>query len=67
MKKDVPKGMTKDVWFEYKVHEAIVIEEGVLTYSSWGDRKALVVTVPQTAFCETIHRDSQGTILCGGR
>lgn len=23
MKKDVPQGMTKDVWFEYKVHEAI--------------------------------------------
>jgi len=24
MKKDVPQGMTKDVWFEYKVHEAII-------------------------------------------
>jgi CO dehydrogenase maturation factor len=24
IKKDVPAGMTKDVWFEYKVHEAIV-------------------------------------------
>jgi len=24
MKKDVPAGMTKDVWFEYKVHEAVV-------------------------------------------
>ena len=24
MKKDVPAGMTKDVWFEYKVNEAIV-------------------------------------------
>jgi CO dehydrogenase maturation factor len=28
MKKDVPKGMTKDVWFEYKVHEAIVEQKG---------------------------------------
>ncbi len=28
MKKDVPKGMTKDVWFEYKVHEAIVEHDG---------------------------------------
>lgn len=28
MKKDVPKGMTKDVWFEYKVHEAIVERKG---------------------------------------
>ena len=28
MKKDVPKGMTKDVWFEYKVHEAIMEGKG---------------------------------------
>lgn len=28
MKKDVPKGMTKDIWFEYKVHEAIVEQDG---------------------------------------
>ncbi|MGD9577862.1 MAG: AAA family ATPase [Syntrophorhabdus sp.] len=28
MKKDVPKGMTKDVWFEYKVHEAIIEGKG---------------------------------------
>lgn len=28
LKKDVPKGMTKDVWFEYKVHEAIVEQKG---------------------------------------
>jgi len=28
MKKDVPQGMTKDVWFEYKVHEAIVEGKG---------------------------------------
>lgn len=28
MKKDVPTGMTKDVWFEYKVHEAIVEGKG---------------------------------------
>jgi len=28
MKKDVPQGMTKDVWFEYKVHEAIVESRG---------------------------------------
>jgi len=28
MKKDVPQGMTKDVWFEYKVHEAIIEGKG---------------------------------------
>lgn len=28
MKKDVPQGMTKDVWFEYKVHESIVEGKG---------------------------------------
>ena len=28
MKKDVPDGMTKDVWFEYKVHEAIIESKG---------------------------------------
>ncbi len=28
MKKDVPAGMTKDVWFEYKVHEAVVEGKG---------------------------------------
>ncbi len=28
LKKDVPTGMTKDVWFEYKVHEAIVEQKG---------------------------------------
>jgi len=28
LKKDVPAGMTKDVWFEYKVHEAIVEQKG---------------------------------------
>jgi len=28
MKKDVPQGMTKDVWFEYKVHEAIIEGRG---------------------------------------
>jgi len=28
MKKDVHQGMTKDVWFEYKVHEAIVEGKG---------------------------------------
>ena len=28
MKKDVPAGMTKDVWFEYKVNEAIVEGKG---------------------------------------
>ena len=28
MKKDVPQGMTKDVWFEYKVNEAIVEGRG---------------------------------------
>ena len=28
MKKDVPQGMTKDVWFEYKVHEAIIEGNG---------------------------------------
>jgi CO dehydrogenase maturation factor len=28
MKKDVPAGMTKDVWFEYKVQEAIIEARG---------------------------------------
>jgi CO dehydrogenase maturation factor len=28
MKKDVPQGMTKDVWFEYKVHEAVAEGKG---------------------------------------
>jgi CO dehydrogenase maturation factor len=28
MKNDVPQGMTKDVWFEYKVHEAIIEGKG---------------------------------------
>jgi CO dehydrogenase maturation factor len=28
MKKDVPQGMTKDIWFEYKVHEAIIEGNG---------------------------------------
>lgn len=28
MKKDVPAGMTKDVWFEYKVHQSIVEGKG---------------------------------------
>jgi CO dehydrogenase maturation factor len=28
MKRDVPQGMTKDVWFEYKVHEAIIEGKG---------------------------------------
>lgn len=28
MKKDVPVGMTKDVWFEYKIQEALVEKEG---------------------------------------
>lgn len=28
MKKDVPQGMTKDIWFEYKVHEAIIEGKG---------------------------------------
>jgi len=28
MKKDVPQGMTKDIWFEYKVHEALVEGKG---------------------------------------
>ena len=28
MKKDVPVGMTKDVWFEYKIQEALVEQEG---------------------------------------
>jgi len=28
MKKDVPQGMTKDVWFEYKVHEALLEGKG---------------------------------------
>ncbi len=28
MKKDVPVGMTKDVWFEYRIQEALVEREG---------------------------------------
>jgi CO dehydrogenase maturation factor len=28
MKKDVPTGMTKDVWFEYKVNEAVIEGKG---------------------------------------
>ena len=28
MKEEVPAGMTKDVWFEYKVHEALTEAEG---------------------------------------
>jgi CO dehydrogenase maturation factor len=28
MKKDVPQGMTKDVWFEYKVNQAVVEGQG---------------------------------------
>lgn len=28
LKRDVPLGMTKDVWFEYKVHEAIIEADG---------------------------------------
>jgi len=28
MKKDVPEGMTKDVWFEYKVNEAVIEGKG---------------------------------------
>lgn len=28
MKKDIPSGMTKDVWFEYKVHEAVIEARG---------------------------------------
>lgn len=28
MKKDVPMGMTKDIWFEYKVNEAVVEGKG---------------------------------------
>jgi CO dehydrogenase maturation factor len=28
MKKDVPEGMTKDVWFEYKVQEAVIEAKG---------------------------------------
>ncbi|NIO06222.1 MAG: AAA family ATPase [Proteobacteria bacterium] len=28
MKKDVPVGMTKDVWFEYKIQEALVEKQG---------------------------------------
>lgn len=28
MKKDVPVGMTKDVWFEYKIQEALIEKEG---------------------------------------
>jgi CO dehydrogenase maturation factor len=28
MKKDVPAGMTKDVWFEYKVQEAVIEAKG---------------------------------------
>lgn len=28
MKKDVPAGMTKDVWFEYKVNEAVIEGKG---------------------------------------
>ncbi len=28
MKKEVPQGMTKDVWFEYKIHEAIIESRG---------------------------------------
>jgi CO dehydrogenase maturation factor len=28
MKKEVPPGMTKDTWFEYKVHEAIIEGKG---------------------------------------
>ena len=28
MKGDVPTGMTKDIWFEYKVQEALVEHKG---------------------------------------
>jgi CO dehydrogenase maturation factor len=28
MKQEVPQGMTKDVWFEYKVHEAVIENKG---------------------------------------
>ena len=28
MKKDVPTGMTKDIWFEYKVQEALIEAKG---------------------------------------
>ncbi len=28
MKKEVPQGMTKDIWFEYKVHESVVEGKG---------------------------------------
>jgi CO dehydrogenase maturation factor len=28
MRKDVPAGMTKDIWFEYKVHEALIEAKG---------------------------------------
>ena len=28
MKKDVPSGMTKDIWFEYKVQEALIENKG---------------------------------------
>ena len=28
MKKDVPTGMTKDIWFEYKIQEALVEKKG---------------------------------------
>ena len=28
MKKDAPTGMTKDIWFEYKVNEALIEANG---------------------------------------
>ena len=28
MKKDVPTGMTKDIWFEYKIQEALIENKG---------------------------------------
>ena len=30
MKKDVPVGMTKDIWFEYRIQEALVETVGIV-------------------------------------
>ena len=45
MKKEVPTDMTKDVWFEYKVHEALTEAPGFDLLSMGGPEKVRDVTV----------------------
>ena len=53
MKKDVPVGMTKDIWFEYKVQEALTEARG-FDLIAMGRRRGRAVIVRRIPWPENV-------------